>query len=358
MKADFELKNTGLLQLMVDDRYRLLRHTILLLASLSVIFFSNWQTEYHGADKYYRVLSVYGLLIIMCYINMLILVPLFFFKGKYLLYLILLSVLAVLCQYSMDTVLHEYLSPLKAVNPPAGQADNRGAYEGFIMVASIIMLTTMIKLFQRWTRDNGRIAELQNIALRTELNELKNQISPHFLFNMLNGIKALVRTDPEKATLIIMKLSEFLRYQIYENNEEKTFLKSEITFLSNFLNLEMIRRDNLTVEIQIPEIPGQLNSFFVPPNLFTTFVENAVKHSVDIDGGKSYVIISFELVAGQLQFSCLNSKDPHFVAADKKNSGTGLNNIKRRLTLLYDQDYSLAIRSTEHQFEVTLKLPL
>ena len=358
MKADIELKNTRLLQLMVDDRYRVLRHTVLLLISLSVIFYSNWQTEYHGADKYYRVLCVYGLLIIMCYINMLVLVPQFFFKGKYLLYLLLLSLLAVVFQGLMDMVLHKYLSSGQFINKDARQLDNHGSYEGFIMVVSVIMLTTLIKLFQRWTRDNGRIAELQTIALRTELNELKNQINPHFLFNMLNGIKALIRTDPEKATLIIMKLSEFLRYQIYENNEERTLLKSEITFLSNFLNLEMIRRDNLSVEINLPVMPGILNTFFVPPNLFTTFVENAVKHSVNVSGEQSYITISFSIVDNQLQFSCVNSKDPRFTAVDKKNSGMGLANIKRRLALLYNDGYYLDVQSTTNQFIVTLKIPL
>jgi sensor histidine kinase YesM len=358
MKADLELKNTRLLQFMVDDQYRVFRHIALLLASLSVIFYSNWQTEYHGADKYYRVLCVYGLMIIMCYINMLVLVPMFFFKARYLLYLALLSLSAILCQYLMDTVLHNYLSSAITIQHSIQHHDNRGSYEGFIMVTLIILLTTMIKLFQRWIRDNGRIAELQNIALRTELNELKNQISPHFLFNMLNGIKALIRTNPEKATLIIMKLSEFLRYQLYENNQERTLLKSEITFLSNFLNLEMIRRDNLSIDIYTHEIPETLNGTFLPPNLFTIFVENAVKHSVDICGAASYVKISFSVVNDQLTFYCRNSKDPKFVATEKKNSGMGLNNIKRRLTLLYDQDYALDVQCTANQFQVTLKLPL
>ncbi|MET4141233.1 histidine kinase [Pedobacter sp. UYP1] len=358
MKQELELKNTNLQQLIVDDKYRLLRHFILLLAVLIVIFYSSWLSEYTGAYKYYRLSCVYGGLITMCYVNMLVLVPVFFFTGRYILYIIFLLLLAFLGLTAMSYLLHAYQlsAPL-----PGGQyykKDDRGLYEGFIILIPIILVTTMIKLFQRWTRDNKRLAELNNITLMMELNELKNQISPHFLFNMLNGIKALIRSNPGKATHVIMELSEFLRYQIYENNEEQTLLKSEVAFLSNFLNLEMLRRDKLSIEISLPDTPEILNGIMVPPNLFTTFVENAVKHSVDVSGGEPYIKIEFIVVADQLHFSCTNSKDPLFTPRDQKNSGLGLVNIKRRLELLYQENYSLTVDSIEYQFSILLKLPL
>jgi sensor histidine kinase YesM len=358
MKADLELKNTNLLQVMVDDRYRILRHAVLLLVSLVVIFYSNWQSEYSGPFNYFRLLCVYGVLISMCYINMYILVPIFFFKGRYLLYLVLLSLLVFLSLTFIAGLLQLFL---ESGMPSADFTHKTGArsfFEGFFITMSIILITTMIKLFQRWTRDNERIAELNNITLRMELNELRNQINPHFLFNMLNGIKALIRTDPEKANLVIMKLSEFLRYQIYENNEDKTPLKSEITFLSNFLNLEMLRRDKLSIDISIHDTHGVLNGIFVPPNLFTTFVENAVKHSVDVSGGEAYILIKFVIAGAELHFYCTNSRDPLFIPHDEKNSGLGLVNIKRRLELLYQQNYTLTVDSTENQFSILLKLPL
>nr|WP_068886635.1 histidine kinase [Pedobacter panaciterrae] len=354
MNANPELKNTNLLQVMVNDRYRILRHAVLLIASLVVISYSSWQSDYSGLFKYYRLLCVYGVLIAMCYINMYILVPVFFFTGKYLFYLVLLSILVLLSLTFLSSLFDAYLMP----EGSNYKEHDKGFIEGFFITVSIILITTMIKLFQRWTKDNERIAELNNITLRMELNELKNQINPHFLFNMLNGIKALVRSDPEKANLVIMKLSEFLRYQIYENNEEETPLKSEITFLSNFLNLEMLRRDRLSIDINAPDNTGVLNGIFITPNLFTTFVENAVKHSVDVSGGEPYIRIKFLIVDSQLHFSCINSKDPLFTPNDQKNSGLGLANIKRRLELLYQESHSLTIDSTENQFSILLKLPL
>jgi LytS/YehU family sensor histidine kinase len=216
----------------------------------------------------------------------------------------------------------------------------------------------MIKLFQRWTRDNERMSELQNIAFRMELNELKNQINPHFLFNMLNGIKALIRIDPDKAGLVIIKLSEFLRYQIYENNADTTPLKAEITFLSNFLSLEMLRRDRLSITVNIPVDPSTLNGIYLPPNIFTTFVENAVKHSVDVSEGGSYIYINIAITGNELEFLCRNSKDPNYISSDEKNSGLGLANITRRLTLLYGQNYSLDVDSSPDEFKILLKITL
>lgn len=365
MKEDLEFKNSRLQQVIVDKRYSILRHAILLVITLAVIFYSNWQGEYLGALKYYRLLFVFTVLISMCYINMYILVPQFFFKAKYVLYLALLSLLVISCLEVMENMLNNFFGPGEFLTEYRHDDDDKGLYEGFIILVPIILVTTMIKLFQRWirlfqrwTQDNERMSELKNMALRMELNELKNQINPHFLFNMLNGIKALVRSDPEKANIVIMKLSEFLRYQIYENNEEKTLLKSEITFLSNFLSLEMLRRDKLSIEIKTPETLGMLTGIYVPPNLFTTFVENAVKHSANMSGGESFIAIKIELMGNKLHFLCMNSKDPNYTPPDKKNSGLGLANIKRRLELLYEENYSLSVDSTENQFTIILNLPL
>lgn len=358
MKEDLEIRNNRPQQLIVDKRFSFFRHAVLLVILFIVIFFSNSQHEYSGLLKYHRLLIIFTALTTMCYINMYLLVPLFFFKARYIYYMLSLALLGISCLNLMKHLLKNSLGQDRFLSDSIHIEKDIGLLEGFFILVSFTLVTTMIKLFQRWTRDNERMADLKTIALRMELNELKNQINPHFLFNMLNGIKALVRSDPEKANLIIMKLSEFLRYQIYENNEEKTPLNSEITFLSNFLSLEMMRRDKLSTEIITPEKPGLLNGVYIPPNLFTTFVENAVKHSVDISGRESFIRIKIALSGNQLHFSCTNSKDPEFIPSDKKNSGLGLANIKRRLELLYRGNHSLDVDSTKNQFSITLIIPI
>lgn len=353
-----EVKNTKVIRLIVDDKYRLLRHAVLWLGLLAIIFYSEWLSEYSGAYKYYRLFCVYITLITMFYINMNVLVPRLFFKGRYTLYLVLLLLLVITCSTIMSSILNTYLSLPKYAANHHEHDDYKGFYEGTVILVPIILVTTMTKLFQRWMRDNERIAELRNITLRMELNELRNQINPHFLFNMLNGIKALVRKDPEKATIVILKLSEFLRYQLYENNDEKILLRSEINFLTNFLDLEKLRRDNLSTDISSQTAPRIINSVFLPPNLFTTFVENAVKHSVTISGMGSYIRITIEIIEGKLYFHCVNSKDPDYRPSSEKHSGLGLANIKRRLELLYADNYILEVTSEENEYTIKLIIPI
>lgn len=376
-----EVRDTRIFTFIVEDRYRVLRHVVVLVGMLFVIFYSNGLPDYPGAFKYYRLFCVYITLVIMFYINMNVLVPRFFFKGRYILYGVLLLLLVMFFLSIMSYLLKTVLDPAGiTVNPDKlimsnGGTDSTkirphwnwrkqlargdgGIYEGTIILMAIIMVSTMTKLFQRWMIDNKRMTELRNLTLRMELNELRNQINPHFLFNMLNGIKALVRSDQEKATHVIMKLSEFLRYQLYENNDEKILLKSEINFLTNFLDLEKLRRDHLSIHISSHTEARIINSVFLPPNLFTSFVENAVKHSVNVSGAPSFIRVNIEVNEGKLYFNCVNSKDPAYKPSHGKNSGLGLANIKRRLELLYGDQYNLDITSTEQIYDVELTIPV
>jgi len=352
-----EVRNSWIIRFIIDSDYRILRHFVLLSGILAVIAFSRAITDYPSPYNYYRLVCIYGSIITMSYINMYFLVPRFFFKGRYLLYILLLLALVVAWLMIIGVLLSAYSPEYIVVRH---QHDNqlRGYYEGTIILMPIILVTTMIKLFQRWTIDTERINELNNITLTMELNELRNQINPHFLFNMLNGIKALVRTDVDKASTVILQLSEFLRYQLYENNEVKIPLKSEIDFLSNFLELEKIRRDNLSVTLSCTIDPSVINNMLLPPSLFTIFVENAVKHSINISGAQSDITIRIETDGTMLCFYCYNSIDPDYIpSVDKKKGGLGLLNIKRRLDLLYGKAHTLTLAHTKSAYNVTLKIP-
>lgn len=352
-----EVQDTKVIRFITEDKYRLLRHIVLLLGMLAILSYSKDVTEYRGSFRVLKVLFVYIPLVFMCYVNINILVPVFFFKGRYLIYFSLLVLLVILSLSVMSNVLEIFFPNTR----PNIERDNagRGFYESIIILIPIILVTTMIKLFQRWMRDNQKINELNKINFNMELNELRNQMNPHFLFNTLNGIKSLVRSDPDKAGMVIVKLSEFLRYQLYENNDERTLLKSEINFLSNFLDLETIRRDNLSVKISTDTDCNIIKSVFLPPNLFTTFVENAVKHSVNISGEESFVYVNIDVKDNTLYFSCINSKDPNYTpSASEKSSGLGLGNIRRRLELLYGHNHTLDINSTETKYEIKLTIPL
>ncbi len=352
-----ELKNTFVINLLVDNKFRFWRHLFFLVFFFLLLYNVRFWQEFKEGYNYYFLLLVYVFLLIMTYINIYVLVPFFFFKTRYILYFILLAFLVIfglnLVGYCFNIIFSEH-----RINKPESISYKRGLFEGAMACIPIILISTTIKLIQKWTRDNIKLTELSNLTLTMELNELRNQINPHFLFNMLNNVKALIRTDPEKATTVIIKLSEFLRYQLYENNEENTLLASEIEFLSNFINLENIRRENFLVEIKSKTDKKTLNSTFVPPNLFTTFVENAIKHSVDITDQESYVRINIEVENRKLYFQCCNSQNTDHPIPESKYSGLGLTNIKRRLELLYQNNFDLKITSTKDEYIINLMIPV
>lgn len=349
-----ELNDTLIIDFFVEDRYRFWRHFVFLVLFFVILYFASFWRLYAGAGQYYALSIVYVSLLAMAYINIYVLVLKFFFRARYVLYFILLVLLGIVGMNFISAIMSHFSEyKIEEHNPKRG-----GFYEGVMMCIPIILVSTTVKLLQKWIRDNKRIVELSNLTLSMELNELRNQINPHFLFNMLNNVKALIRTDPEKATTVIIKLSEFLRYQLYENGEEKTLLTSEIDFLSNFLNLEKIRRENFSVEINSENDKRVLNSTFIPPNLFTTFVENAVKHSVEIDDKESYVKINIKVENKKLTFICTNSQNPNYSISDKKYGGLGLANIKRRLELLYQNQYHLEIIASDKEYTVNLIIPV
>jgi hypothetical protein len=350
------LKTRQLINILVDSRYRVFRHAALLLGLLMLLYSADFSHTYPGYYKYYSLFSAYIIFISMFYINMYVLVPHFFFKGQYILYFALLVVLVMAGLSSVSYFLNSYLGVHRNLEEKFDYS--QGFYEGTVVSICVILVTTTLKLLQRWAEDTERISELKNLTLRMELNELRNQINPHFLFNMLNNVKSLIRTNPEMATTVVMKLSEFLRFQLYENSEDKTLLVSEITFISNFLNLEQIRRDSLLVSIENKIDSQTSRNVFVPPNLFIMFVENAVKHCVDVTDREAYIHISFAVDDNMLQFRCANSVGTSPILSEHKSSGLGLVNIKRRLALLYQDRHKLDILQTKDEYTVTLMIPL
>ncbi len=355
--SSYKFKETLVMDFLIEDRFRLSRHLLFLIFFFLLLYSARFWHWYSGVYQYYILFFVYIVLIMMVYVNIYILVPRFFFRTKYITYFILLVLMGVIGLNLIGYGFKSLFSDFRVVNIKK-EGEKGSIYEGVLMCVPIILTTTTVKLLQKWIHDNKRIAELSNLTLQMELNELRNQINPHFLFNMLNNVKALTRTDPEKASAVIVKLSEFLRYQLYENSEEKTLLTSEIEFLSNFLNLEKIRRENFSFTIDADTENRTAKSIFIPPNLFTTFVENAVKHSIDIGDKESYIRIVIRTENKELYFTCINSRDPGFVVSNGKYSGLGLANIKRRLELLYDNAFDLKTVSAEKEYTVNLKIPV
>jgi len=351
-----DFNNSIVLRYFTENKFRPLRHVFFLIGLLLLFANANSSSHFQGSYRFYFSIILWFVFVCMFYANMYVLIPKFFFKAKYELYVLALILLVtaslLVVMYIANYI---YSIHIPAIKKP--ESDSMGLIAALFICIPIILTTTTFKLFKRWLEDNKRIYELKNLALTTELVSLKNQIQPHFLFNMLNNVKALIRKDPNMATEVIMKLSDFLRYQLYENNDDKTLLKSEINFISNFLKLEEIRRDNLKTRISCP-IELEKKGVFLPPHLFTAFVENAIKHSLSAGDADTFITIHFSETDQQLCFECENSKDPDNSFVRSKYSGLGLANAKRRLDLLYRNDYELSVSTTETLYSVKLTIPL
>ncbi len=197
---------------------------------------------------------------------------------------------------------------------------------------------------------------------QSELAVLQSQISPHFLFNTLNNLYGLSITDHKKIPDLILRLSDLLRYSVYDTKEKYVTLSSEISYIKNYIEFEKIRLGNkllLTIHIDIDASTTQ--NIKIPPMLFIGFVENAFKHAKNTTGKSIQVEVHMTLWSGYLMFSVKNSFEPiitYSLPPNLKNNGLGLENVRRRLDILYDKKYDLKINQEDSFYNLMLSIPI
>lgn len=224
-------------------------------------------------------------------------------------------------------------------------------------IAILIALFTInfgVKLFYRYENEGRRMRQLEEQSLKQQLAYLRYQIRPHFFMNTLNNIHALVDIDPEKAKYVVLELSKMMRYVLYESEVPMVPLEKELEFTMHYINLMKIRYTG-NVKINV-DIPDNLPDGNVPPLVLITFVENAFKHGVTY---KRDCLINIKATADDemFRFECSNDKTTEETPADEKG-GVGLDNIAKRLKLIYGDKYSLDIDDSGDTFNVRLELPL
>jgi two-component system LytT family sensor kinase len=188
--------------------------------------------------------------------------------------------------------------------------------------------------------------------LKTELSFLRSQISPHFMFNVLNNLVSLARKKSDKMEPALIQLSNLLRYMLYEGNQGKISLTQELKYLNGYIDLQKLRFGDDVIIIFTAE--GNLENFDLEPMLLIPFVENAFKHGM---GTLENPMIKIKLTAVNKTLNFLVENDIAEIGESKDdNSGIGLNNVKRRLDLLYKNHYDLAISNEDGKYIVNLKL--
>ncbi|GHT08797.1 hypothetical protein FACS189426_05300 [Bacteroidia bacterium] len=222
-----------------------------------------------------------------------------------------------------------------------------------VKISFPIICVSFLILFRYWVRNERHIAELEAARLRSELEQLQNQVNPHFLFNMLNNIIVLTKKNPDEAANVLHKLSNMLQYQFRGFTKQSILLGDDMRFLADYLNLEKLRRDNFEFSITADDGVEEIS---LPPLLFIPFVENAVKHNND-NRNLSFVQLRFARENDNLCFGCVNSKPLRPMRKDEAG-GLGLPNVRRRLDLLYGNRYRLEITENETSYTVQLSIEL
>ncbi|WP_353721277.1 histidine kinase [Dyadobacter sp. 676] len=214
-----------------------------------------------------------------------------------------------------------------------------------------------IKLAKNWLETRRRQQALEREKLETELNFLKYQFNPHFLFNSINSIFFLIHKNPDMASASLAKFSELLRHQLYECNDHQIPLSKEIAYLENFIELEKLRQnDDLEVKFKVEAEPRQ--ELGIAPFILMTFMENAFKHVSRHHDRPNWVSGDLRVDDNSLIFDLENSISGEQKTEAVRYGGIGLRNVRRRLDLIYPGRYVLDIRHDADRFSVHFEAEL
>lgn len=287
------------------------------------------------------------------YINLWILIPKYLNPKRFFWYSLLVLLISVLVTPIKTYVLFKIFSPF-----PSLQEDMMSnQYLIFLTTLLVILASTIFKIVFDWLQHQREKKELQTQTMRSELRFLKSQINPHFLFNTLNNLYALTLKKSDKAPEIVLKLSEIMRYMLYECNERRVPLTKEINYIKNYLALEELRQGK-KVEIRFNLI-GNPDDITIAPLMFTPFLENSFKHGLNHSISEGYVDINMEITEDQVHFIVENSKPETIPQSDSRPSGgIGLANVKRRLNLIYPDQYQLEIKDMPLTYRIELTILL
>ncbi|WP_417876077.1 sensor histidine kinase [Winogradskyella sediminis] len=226
-----------------------------------------------------------------------------------------------------------------------------GKLEGFVEFIALYFILVFISIAQWLFKQIKALIRLKNEKAKTELMHLKSQVNPHFFFNMLNNLYGLVDKDAKKAQQLILKLSDMMRYSIYDGEKETVLLSEEITYLENYIELHKMRYHK-AIDIQF-NIDTNDTDYEIMPLLFIILLENAFKHGVENLRENAYVHITLTAHNNEVTFEIENNFDE---AQDNPETGIGLKNLKRRLELVYPKKHTLTLSKTDNIYNATLNI--
>lgn len=287
---------------------------------------------------------------IMVYSLIYFLVPRYLLRRKFVLFFFGLFIVLVIC------MLYTILAQLSLDDSKTFRGMTISEGRNVLPYLHVGGIALSIKLLMYWYEQKQQTLEAERQKTEAELKLLKAQLHPHFLFNTLNNLYSHTLEASPKSPEIVMKLSELLRFMIYESNSPKIPLTKEIQLLKGYFTLEELRYgDRLDLSVSIS---GNVEKYQIAPFLLLPFLENAFKHGTSKLLDQCWISLNILLDNGDMFFKLVNSVEPQAVEEQPKPGGLGLQNVKKRLELLYNDKHSLEIKRLEEVFVVDLKITL
>ncbi len=292
----------------------------------------------------------------LVYTHLYILVPRLLNKKQYITYFLTTAIGIVLysrLNYLLLNLLPQNVMPERMIRFVTNITPNFDMLEGLI----VVILTYALKYTLIAFITQNELLKVQKEKLQLELNALKAQIHPHFLFNTLNNLYSLTLKNSDKASEVVLKLSDIMRYVLYQSNHERVSLQKELDFISNYVELQKIRYHN-RYDISL-EVTGNPDEMMIAPLLFIDFTENAFKHGIDKRFSDGFVHIKFDITPKAIRFTSTNSiGNNEQQGIHQQDAGIGLSNVQKRLSILYPQQHELNITNDGELFSVDLHIQL
>jgi len=346
-------------QFILKRRYRWLRHLLLLAFYFVLIVWldGNGRGSMRPAIDLY--LFFMPIVLLYAYFIAYWLIPSFLLKRKYFTFFVLYccaTSISLFLIFLDDTYLYNPLQGITAPHYSMVEIYRRiFSLNNFLDMHIFTMLFVFLKLFKYWYLEHQEKLQVEKEKLSAELQLLKAQLHPHFLFNTLNNLYSLVYEKSDKAPKMLMRLSGLLSYVLYECKANEVLLRKEISIIKDYVALEKERYgERLDVSFNFS---GDIEDKMIAPMLFQPFIENAFKHGTSEQLGKVWMSIDLSVKKHELYFKIINSYDNNPVGVQEK-PGVGIENVKRRLELLYPGNFKLQNGVEDDVYIVALSLEL
>lgn len=330
---------------------------LLLVLPLYIMYRSGSLDMHHYSIFFIRT----SFFIILFYINYLFLIDKLLFTRKIALFIfsnIVLAIMLLMLQNAIVDVLVNVPTPpqemMHEMERPKGPPNPYMRYWGdMLIIVLVIGFSVALKVTLRWFDDSMNMEKIKAAQLEADLRNLRSQLNPHFLFNTLNNIYSLIIVDNNKAQDAVLRLSNLLRYVLYENNTPYVPLKQDLDFTSNYIDLMKLRLgENVKLTYSIPK---KVSDDKIAPLLFMTLIENAFKHGINNEEN-SYIDITILVESGIGVICSVENSYSMSNNIEIRNSGIGLKNLEKRLELLYPHKHDLIIERRSESFGVRLRI--